>query len=237
MLTVIGLNEQKMENIKILLGRGSPRSNIEAVEHWNQFLRCDKIIPKFTTEHKAYAQMRKYFLDHTEYTHLVLATDDIVVTPPHIEYLISDLTEQDYPVLSGIMNVDQKDQTYVNIAMELPIKDRNHRRYDWVTRKQLVDMPDIFKVAFSGFPLMAIRRDVVNKIMFDADRVFEGKPPHHGASLDTVFCWYCKERDIPIMVDQSISMTHLRRKGRMRTSKPDKLFFWPENGQETQIEP
>ena len=75
----------------------------------------------------------------------------------------------------------------------------------------------------------------MDKIMFDADRVFEGKPPDHGASLDTVFCWYCKERQIPIFVDKRISMTHLRRSGTMRVSKMDRLFFWPENGIETLI--
>ena len=80
-----------MPKLKILLGRGSPRSNIEAVEHWNQFLPCDKIIPRFVTEFKAYKMMRDYFLKHTEYTHLVLATDDIVVHPKHIDMLIDDL--------------------------------------------------------------------------------------------------------------------------------------------------
>lgn len=224
-----------MNKVKLLLGRGSPRSNIDLVEMWNAKLPCDKIIPRFTSEHKAYREMRHYFLTREEYTHLVLATDDIVVHPAHIDQLIEDLEVNDYPVLSGMMNVEQIDQKYVNISMTLPIKDRKHRQYVWVTREELKGMADIFKVAFSGFPLMAIRRDVVNKIMFDADRVFEGLTPDRGASLDTVFCWYCKERDIPILVDQRINMKHLRKSGRHRLMKADRLMFWPENGVETQI--
>ncbi len=221
-----------MNHVKLLLGRGSPRSNIENVELWNEKLPCDKIIPRFTSEHKAYSQMRQYFLEHEEYTHLVLATDDIVVLPEHIDRLQDDLEYHDYPVLSGIINVDQNDVNNVNISMTLPVKDRKHRQYKWIRREQLESLPDIFEVAFAGFGLTAIRRDVVNQIMFDADRVFEGKAQNRGASLDTVFCWYAKERDIPIMVDKRIDMKHLRKSGRLRLSKEDRLCFWPENGEE-----
>jgi len=224
-----------MNKVKLLLGRGSPRSNIINVEIWNEKLPCDKIIPRFTREHKAYAQMREYFLEHEEYTHLVLATDDVVVRPEHIDRLVDDLEEYDYAILSGMMNVEQKDPKYLNISLSLPIKDRQHRQYWWLTADELEGYPDIFKVAFAGFALTAIRRDVVDKIMFDADRVFEGKPPDHGASLDTVFCWYCKERDIPIYVDKRIRMTHLRKSGTMRLSKMDRLYIWKEYGTETLI--
>lgn len=217
-----------MNKVKLLLGRGSPRSNIINVEIWNGKLPCDKIIPRYTIEHKAYSQMRLYFLSHKQYTHLVLATDDIVVRPDHIDRLVDTLEEHDYPVLSGLMNVEQNDVNNVNVSKTIPIKDRKHRQYEWMNRKELEEQPTLFQVEFSGFPLMAIRRDVVSKIMFDADRVFEGKAPHRGASLDTVFCWYCKERDIPIVVDKRIDMKHLRKSGTMRTSKDDRLYFWGE---------
>ena len=227
-----------MSKLKILLGRGSPRSNIEAVEHWNGTLPCDKLIPRFISEWKAYKIMRDYFLDHKEYTHLVLATDDIVVHAKHIDILLDDLELfPEYPVISGWMNVNQNDFRYANLALELPIKDRRTRAYDWMTKEQVFDMPeqDLFKVAFSGFPLMAIRRDVLDQYSFMADRVFEGKTPEMGASLDLVFCYHCQEHNIPIMVDPDIRMTHLRAKGRMRLHKADKLYFWSENGEETQI--
>jgi len=220
--------------LKILLGRGSPRSNIEAVEHWNQFLPCDKIIPRFVTEFKAYKMMRDYFLRHTEYTHLVLATDDIVVHPKHVDMLIDDLELHDYPVLSGMMNVETTDTQNVNLAMELPLKDRRLRAYTWMKRDELPD-EQFFRVAFSGFPLMAIHRDLINQYTFLADRVFEGQPPDRGASLDLVFCYWCQKNGIPIMVDQTIDMKHLRNKGRIRTIKSDRLYFWPEDGEETQI--
>jgi len=182
--------------------------------------------------------MRNYFLRHEEYTHLVLATDDIVVLPNDVHRLSKDLESQYYPVLSGLMNVDLDDKTWVNLSMSLPMKNRRLRSYSWLNREQLFVKDNIFQVAFSGFPLMAICRDVVKSLSFDADKVFEGLPPHRGASLDFVFCWYCQERDIPIMVDKRIDLLHLRTAGGLEVGKHQKqLIFWPQGGEQQVIEP
>jgi len=181
--------------------------------------------------------MRNYFLKHKEFTHLVLATDDIVVKPIHLHQLEKELTRHDYPVLSGLMNVDLDDKEFVNLSMSLPLKKRRLRQYSWMTRSEIFVKEDIFQVAFSGFPLMAIRRDIVEKIPFDADRVFEGLPPDRGASLDFVFCWYCQEHDIPIMVDKRIDLLHLRTKGGlMLNNKHKKVKFYLKGQPGTEIE-
>jgi len=222
--------ESKKElKVKLLLGRGSPRANIINVECWNDKMPCDMILPTFTTEWLAYQQMRNYFLEHEEYTHLVLATDDIVVLPEHVDMLQDVLERNDYPVLSGMMNVEQSDTEIVNLTILLPSKDRKIRAYQSLKRSELPD--DIFRVGFSGFPLMAIRRDIIERYDFPADRIFEGLSPDRGASLDLVFCHWCNDNDIPIRVDKRIDMKHLRRSGRLRLKKADRLYFWPENGE------
>jgi len=220
--------------VKLLLGRGSPRANIEIVECWNGKLPCDKIIPTFTSEWTAYQQMRNYFLSHKEYTHLVLATDDIVVLPKHVDMLQDDLELHDYPILSGMMNVEEAEPDKLNLTWELPSKDRKARKYKWLMRD---DLPKerFFKVGFSGFPLMAIRRDLIDQYTFMADRVFEGKAPHRGASLDTVFCWWAKDNNIPITVDQEIEMRHYNRMARLRLAKSDRLYFWPEGSDKVMV--
>jgi len=170
--------------------------------------------------------MKDEFLKRPEYTHLVLATDDIIVKPQHILQLQKDLEEYDFPVLSGMMNVDEEDEAHVNLTDVLPIKGRQNREYKWY-RREFLPKHNIFQVAFSGFPLMAIRRDIIEPYIFAADKVFVGFPPHRGASLDLVFCWYCKENDIPIMVDKRINMKHLRQSGTMRVGKkPTEVLFW-----------
>lgn len=156
--------------------------------------------------------MRDYFLSHKEYTHLVIATDDIVVKPEHITQLQKDLEEHDYPVLSGIMNVDLDDKVFVNICQTMPTKQRKGRKYNQYTRDTLPD-ENIFQVGFSGFPLMAIRRDIVEQFEFRGDRVWQGLSSDRGASYDLVFCWDCKDSNIPIFVDKRIDMLHLRTKG------------------------
>jgi len=198
--------------VKLLLGRPSPRCYIPAVEENNPKLPCKLVIPQHYNEYDAYQIMRDAFLRLKDYTHLVIATDDIVVLPEHIEQLQKDLEENDYPVLSGIMNVDLDDKVFVNICHTLPTKQRRGRKYNWITRDLLPEW-DIFQAEFSGFPLMAIRRDIVERFEFRGDRVFEGLPPTRGASYDLVFCWDCKENGIPIYVDSRIDMLHLRTKG------------------------
>lgn len=198
---------------KILLARGCPRSNIDAVEKWNKELPCDKLLVRYVTEFKAYGIMRNYFLEH-DYDYLVLATDDIVVKPEHIIQLQKTLDENDFEVVSGFMNVDQNEKVFVNLCQELAEKNKKVRRYEWITRDQIPDKP-FFQVKFSGFPLMAIRRDVVKKFVFKADAIFKGMGMEFGASLDLVFCWDCFEAGIPIWVDTKIDLHHLRSMGSM----------------------
>ena len=224
-----------MSKSKILLGRGCPRSNIPRVEAQNELLPCDKLLVRFIIEYPAYQFMRKYFLEHIEYTHLVLATDDIVVKPEHIERLQKDLFEQDYPVLAGMMNVNRHDKLDVNLAMQLPLKERRLRNYEWMNRHHLPDQ-NIFKVAFNGFSLMAIRRDIVARSSFNADRVFEGKAPDRGASLDLVFCYWCQENNIAIYTDKRINMEHLRDAGSMQIgSRAKNVYIWKQGEQPVKL--
>jgi hypothetical protein len=216
-----------MNKVNLLLFRGSPRSNIHNVERWNERLPCDKLIVRYVLEHPAYKIARNFFLEHTEYTHLVIATDDIVVQPRHIEMLQKDLEEKDYPVLSGMMNVNQSDTEIVNLTTIMPSKQRSGRYYRFIKRQELEGSEDIFQVAFSGFPLMAIRRDIVEKFNFDADRIYQGLDGSRGASLDLVFCWNCQENDIPVWADKRIDMKHLRKSGTKYVGiKPSEVIYW-----------
>ncbi len=207
-----------MNKVNLLLFRGSPRSNIENVEMWNDKLPCDKLIIRFTSEYKAYQRARQEFLDRPEYTHFVIATDDIVVLPKHIERLQKDLEEHDFPVLSGYMNVEQTDTENMNICNKIGMKLRTLRKYEWIKESDLPD-DEFIQVEFAGFGLTAIRRDIIESYpIFAADKVFHGEPPHRGASLDFVFCWHCKEKEISIMVDTGIKMKHLRKSGTHRVN-------------------
>ena len=209
---------------KLLLFRGSPRSNIEEVENENPKLmkECDILNIRYCFEFDAYKWARDYFLEH-DYDYFVIATDDIIVKPEHIQQLKKDLEIRlspqneefrSFPVISGMMNVDEKDYPdgNLNICSVLALKDKKLRHYDWLDLSRL-PKDDIFIVKFAGFGLTAIRRDIVKILPFATDSIFKGKGMQFGASLDFVFCWYCHEYNVPIYVDQRIFMHHLRTHG------------------------
>ena len=221
---------------KLLLFRGSPRSDIERVEHYNIQLPCDVLIIRYTDELPAYRWARNYFLKHTEYDYLVLATDDIVVKPHHIIQLQEDLLKEQYTVLSGIMNVWEEDwpDGNQNICAILPNKIKSARKYQWAKPNE---MPNgIFDAEFAGFGLMAIRRDVVSKFTWAGDGRYKGHGDNSGASLDFVFCNDCKENDISITVDSRIKLQHLRQSGHNHVGEkaPTTLLF--RDGKELHIE-
>lgn len=202
--------------MKLFLFRGSPRSNIPEVEQYNEQLmkECDMCNIRYMQEIPAYSNARREFLKG-DWNYFVIATDDIIVKPEHIRQLKDDLKD-DYPVLGGMMNVDQheylKEDGNLNICHELALKDRKLRYYNWIKRKDLPKQ-NIFQVAFNGFALLAIRRDIIEEIEFAGDGVFKDKGMKFGASLDFVFCWDMYKREIPIFVDKRIDLQHLRISG------------------------
>jgi hypothetical protein len=213
--------------MKLLLFRGSPRSNIDEVESYNREneKECDILYVRYAFEYDAYKWAREYFLKHKEYDYLLIATDDIVVKPEHIRQIKEDLKEFKFAVISGMMNVDQQEYNdqwgNLNICYELAMQNRKLRYYSWIKRNEL-PKDDIFQVKFAGFGLTAIRRDIVELLPFNTDSVFKGTGVASGASLDLVFCWYCYENKVPIYVDQRIDMKHLRVSGQSQAGERNK---------------
>ena len=194
----------------ILLARASPRRNIQEVEEQN--LPCDVLWANFYQEYFAYQEIQKEFLKG-KWGYLVLATDDIVVKPENIIQLECDLETKDYPVLAGIMNVNEADYPNGNYAI-------SHELDIWGEVKWIKNLPkdNIFQVKFNGFCLMAIRRDIVERYEFVAQNYMRDKRAGKGdgGSFDLVFCYWCENNCIPIFVDKRINMKHLRQSGRTR---------------------
>jgi len=227
---------RKLMKVNLLLARCSPRSDIQQVESENINLPCDKLIARYYFEYEAYKTVRNFFLKQKDYTHLVLATDDIVVKPEHIIQLQKDLEDHDYPIICGMMNVNQDEYLQLdgnlNISYELGLKDRKLRHYNWIKRKDL-PKDDIFSVKFNGFALMAIHRDIIQRTEFPCDGIFRLKGEAFGASVDFVFCWWCHENNIPIYTDKRIDMQHLRAMGRIKHGEITKnLYFIPKEAKE-----
>src|SRR4249920_4150187 len=49
-------------------------------------------------EVNAYKECRDFFLEHTEYTHMAILPDDLLVDVKHVDRLVEDLEQFDYDV-------------------------------------------------------------------------------------------------------------------------------------------
>ena len=192
----------------------------------------DRFYVKYYDSWIAYPRLRSFFLDHTEYTHLILAPDDLIVKRSHMKQLCNDILESDYPVISGMCNVDTKNlKDFVAVSKNLPLTRylENQRHYDWYSRKEILDlaakMGPIVQVPFAGTPLMAIRRDIIEKIDFEPDGN-HNENPGNGHSQDLMFCNNCHKNNIPIMVDTRIDMMHLRYGGELMLGKLDPMLIY-----------
>jgi len=219
---------------KILHAIPSPRDNIQGVLDYQPDLPFDRFIPKFMPEVDAYHLVRDFFLENKQYTHLAIGTDDIVVKPEHMLALAADLEGKDYPVLTGVMNVYQEDHDLLNITPNgsIPSPIWAKRIYNWINKKEMYRYTangtnPIIQVGFSGFPVMIIRRDVVERIPFESDAKYNPVPFPLGGSLDVQFCYSCHRMKIPIFCDTRVEMDHLRLSGQNRvgTARPHAVHW------------
>jgi hypothetical protein len=160
--------------INPLIAIPSPR-NIKVINDCHDNLSdYDKLWMKDNfDELQAYQVLRNYFLENPEYTHLVIAPDDLLIPVSTFEKLIADLNKKDYPVLSGVCNFNcERFSTY---DMDLAV-DYNHKNgMEHLLQNEVPhyrhylksgQLKGIKRVAFAGFSLAFIRRDVVERIPF-----------------------------------------------------------------------
>lgn len=195
--------------MRLLLAMPSPRDLDDVIDAWKK-LDDDQLHVKYFKEWSAYQQIRNFFLAHPEYTHLAICPDDLVIKPNDLDILKKDLEKFDYPVISGMCNVNMDKPDLMNIMIGgIPNKFAKDRTpFSWEKFKNF--KKDLTKVLFSGFPLMIIRRDVVERFDFDSESKLEGFDPNMIGNIDVIFCHNCLENNIPIWVDRRCRMIHLR---------------------------
>ena len=169
--------------IRPLIFIPSPRE-VEQFKQATSKLPYDKLWVKNLPEINAYYQGRKYFLDHEEYTHLIILPDDLIVTPQDIEKLLqnADMIE----VLSGycentirqMWNYEgpPEEQPDSNISLILPPSppmSGTYSAYDFMSLR-FIDCLNktgehIIKIRYSGFAPTIISRAVIEKIPFRSE--------------------------------------------------------------------
>ncbi len=218
---MISLSVGNAMKIKPLLICPSPR-DIKEVYDELKLTGYDRLYAKYYPEKTAYSLLRNWFIDHEEYTHLIICPDDLIIKKEHIDKLIADLEKTDYACLSGVCNVDQgKNKDLLNITFNLPHPVRTvpekgqigWRHYHWVHKDEKFKQ-DILPFLFSGFAAMIIRRDLMMKVKFTDDAVQNGTPELTTGAIDVMFSNICAILKIPQMVDTTVRMEHLKGKER-----------------------
>ena len=204
-------------NVNPLLCSPSPRDYPEVYEALKK-TGYARLYAKYFPEKIAYNLLRDWFLDHEEYTHMVICPDDLIIEKEHVDTLIADLKEYDFPVLAGVCNVDMaKNKDYLCITENLPHPQRvvperkqiGWRFYAWVHKDTKFPAP-IVQVPFSGFACQFIRRDIVKKYHFADDAKYNGTPELITGAIDVMFSNVCAIERIPLMIDTRVRMKHLK---------------------------
>lgn len=187
-------------------------------------------------EKEAYNNLRDFFLKHKEYTHLAILPDDLLVEVEQVDQLVADVKKFDYAVHSGICNFALSTRRFINCMTAIEYRKygaveklRKTGRFDWIAdmlwrdrleeiREEMKTKPNrIIQVALSNFPFTIIRRDVVEKIPFDANLM----------GVDTVFFQECIKNQIPTYANLDVEMLHL--KGIEDNHDTDHLIQWAFN--------
>lgn len=246
-------DEKPRERVKFnpLLVSPSPRDIKEVLEA-HRLLPYNMLYAKYFTERNAYPLLRDYFLKHKEYTHMIICPDDLLITPNDIETLKSDILQDDYPILSGICNVDlDVTKNFWSITENIPHPVRplqpkeGERKWGWrwyswyndskISQEQALQKRSIIQVWHSGFALQSLRRDVVESIEFVTDSEANGIENWESAGTDIMFSNSCSLTGIPIFADPRIRMLHLRKYGKVEiTLGNGELRFYPANSSEYQ---
>lgn len=218
--------------IKPLIASPSPRDIPQVREALGFLSHVDKLLVKYLPEREAYTIIRSYFLEHEQYTHLIICPDDLVVSVKTHQQLQFDLEENRHiRVLSGVCNINSEPAYAgkVNAVRSHRINPiRDQRKYDWLYENDYDPQRPIIPILFAGFAYMWIEREVVERVPFRDDNEINGNRGSGGA-VDVMFCNDCLDKGIDVWADMTARSDHLSSANRtlkVGVEQPTTIF-WP----------
>lgn len=187
----------------------------------------------------AMTKIYEFFMKNKQYTHLIYCPDDLVVNKTHVAELKKILDSKDYPILTGVCNVDlDEHKDYLAITRNLPHPAKHlpnqlgWRWYHWFHKSEV---SGVIRVNHSGNACAIIRRDVLNKLKFADDASFNPEEdPNEAGSVDVMWSNSCAIAKIPIVVNTDVRMLHKRHFGKIDIELGDsymEFLRWDEKEQ------
>ena len=178
--------------------------------------RVDLLIIKNMTHDKAHQEAKKFFMEHKEYTHLIIINEDIIVTPSHLKLLLEDIEMYPNAVIGGYAFPVSKRYPKTNLSLT-PVRgyvvfaDQYNflELEDVITRK---DIDVLVKAFFNGNTLTAYPRYVVEKLSFKPYKwVYDstlGIRTKRGIMFDLQISRELERMNIPLLVDLRLMVIH-----------------------------
>lgn len=206
-----------------LIASASPRYIDEVLEP-RKHIECDQFFAKRYHEGAAYRRIKEYFLEHTEYDgYLIIAPDDLIVTNKHYILLDHDILTGQYPVISGVCNVNRGElrDRYAASAYHNP----NYYYFGYLGDSDFSEEKPIMNVTWSGFSFTWLRRDIVKKLSFTG--MPGGRVENEGCSFDTKMSLELFDLKIPQYIDHRARMKHLQGAGMVDIEKIGREGYEP----------
>lgn len=201
----------------------SPRDIPRFLARMDTITKYDKLWVKyFFPEIVAYHNIRREFLQHKEYTHLVIIPDDLLITQEKLDLLLDDfnhITGSEDTVISGYCNVDTtRFKDCSNVCLSQVSVNRSQRIYSWITLQDFQDwrkeadynkpLENLMYVGFAGFTCMVIPRKIIEHREFRNDSA--SGHDSDGCCVDTMFCSHILEENYKILVDIRCDFHHMK---------------------------
>lgn len=187
-------------------------------------INYDKLWVKYHyPEMVAYQKIRYEFLSRTEYTHMIIIPDDLIVTPEKLEILIEDynhIRDAEDTVISGYCNVDTtRFKDCANVTISRVNNNRSARIYSWITLEDMKEFNDnvedpniqesyLMHVGFVGFACMIIPRKIIQHRHFRNDS--RSGNDAEGCCVDIMFCNDVLDENYRILCDIRCRFNHLK---------------------------
>jgi hypothetical protein len=168
---------------------------------------------------------KEYLLEHPEYSHLLIMAEDVIITKDHVDLLLKDYEDTQYPVLCGYVNLGfSSGYMSLNTVDMRGLQVRHTRQYQFPSIIDILNLSDAClnelpfqKVFFQGKALMLVTRDVMHTVSFKPyihwfdiknRRRFGEQNAKKGTMFDLQFAIDCANLGIPVYVDLRLMLLH-----------------------------
>ena len=170
-------------------------------------LRIDKIIFEYFPYPKTFELVGEFVKSHhKDYTHIIMAPPDIVITPENLNTLLNDIKEYPNNPICGVANVSLKKRHDNDLCVCRNLPKSIAHPHLWVHKNEIFT-EKYLKVGFAGFPLQSIPMKLAKK--FDWSLNYDTDTPRpEGIPIDYRFSKWCLDNHISIMANMHNIIYH-----------------------------